>query len=90
MSTSSKNDPDLVGLETLRDWAIGTLQEWFQGYTDSSLETGFMQFKIVVVDNEIKKGNGFIFTVREGPFFHEDGELYECRVKVKKLGKKEA
>lgn len=89
MSTSSKSE-DPINEETLRDWAIGTLQEWFQGYTDASVDTAFMQFKIVVVDNENKKGNGFIFSVREGPYFAPDGELYEVRVKVKKLGKKES
>lgn len=76
---------DVIDEKTLRDWAIGTLQEWFQGYTDASVDTGFMQFKIVVVDNELDKGHGFVFSLREGPYFHEEGELYECRVKVKKV-----
>lgn len=80
---------EVINEETLRDWAIGTLQEWFQGYTDASLDTGFMQFKIVVVEDELKKGHGFVFTLREGPYYQDDGELYECRVKVKKLRKKE-
>jgi hypothetical protein len=90
MSDKPGEMSDALSKDQLQDWAIGTLQEWFQGYTDASLDTSFMQFKIVVVDNELDKGKGFVFAVREGPQFFPDGELYEVRVKVKKLGKKES
>lgn len=86
MSDDRPSGPPDTGIskEQLQDWAIGTLQEWFQGYTDSSVDTGFMQYKIVAVKDTPK---GFVFAVREGPFFAPDGELYEVKVKVKRLGK---
>ena len=86
MSTSSKK-PEEAGVKrkTLHSWAVGTLQEWFEGWTDASLDTGFMQYKII--HGEYTK-RGLIFRLQGGPGVPDPEGLYEVTVKVKKLGKK--
>jgi len=78
----------LLKRKTLQDWAVGTLAEWFQGYTDASVDTDFMQYKLVIIDDNVK--NGFLFEVREGPYFSGDipPELYVATVKVRKYKSK--
>lgn len=74
----------VVKRKTLLSWAVGTLQEWFEGWTDASLDTNFMQYKIV--HHEYTK-RGLIFGLRTGPGNPEPEpeELYEIIVKVKRI-----
>jgi hypothetical protein len=73
-----------VKRKTLMNWAVGTLQEWFEGWTDASLDTGFMQYKIV---HEEYTKRGLIFRLQGGPGEPDPEGVYEITVKVRKLGK---
>jgi hypothetical protein len=74
----------VVKRRTLLSWAVGTLQEWFEGWTDASLDTNFMQYKIV---HEEYTKRGLIFRLQTGPgnTEPEPEEVYEIIVKVKRL-----
>lgn len=87
MSTSSKNDPEPIGAEgpsrkQLLDWAVGTLQEWFEGWTDASLGTGFMQWKIEPTEYTDK---GMKFKLAGGPGTPDPEGEYEVIIKLKRL-----
>ena len=74
----------VVKRRTLLSWAVGTLQEWFDGWTDASLDTNFMQYKIV---HEEYTKRGLIFRLQNGPGNYEPDpeEVYEVIVKIKRL-----
>ena len=80
----AKSKPDTAGVKrkTLHSWAVGTLQEWLEGWTDASLDTGFMQYKIC--HDEYTK-RGLIFHLEGGPGVPDPEGVYEVIVKVKRL-----
>lgn len=69
-------------LRVLKDYAVGTLQQWFNGYTEIQNNT----MNRIIVRRYIK--NGVVFEVREGPEFISNDSLYVATVKVKRLGKR--
>lgn len=70
-------------LKALQSYAVGTLQEWFSGYTE--IHNGTMD-KIVV--RKYLWNKGIVFEVREGPEFLPNDSLFIATVKVKRLGKR--
>lgn len=73
--------PDGPSRKLLQSWAVGTLQEWFEGWTDASLGTGFMQWKIVPIEYT---DTGMKFTLIGGPGTPDPEGEYEVVVKVKR------
>lgn len=72
----------VVKRRTLLSWAVGTLQEWFEGWTDASLDTDFMQYKIV---HEEYTKRGLIFRLEGGYGAPDPDGVYEVIVKVRRL-----
>jgi hypothetical protein len=66
----------------LHEWAVGTLQEWFEGWTDKTVGTEFMQWKIV---QEEYTDNGLIFSLMGGMGTPNPEGRYEVKIKLKRL-----
>lgn len=62
-TSSSSNTADGPSRKQLQSWAVGTLQEWFEGWTDPTLGTEFMQWKIC---HEEYTDEGLIFSLQGG------------------------
>lgn len=73
-------------LRPLKDYAVGTLQQWFNGYTEIENRDGINTMDKIVIRRYTK--DGVVFEVREGPEFLANDSLFVATVKVKRLGKK--
>ena len=66
----------------LESWAVGTLQEWFRGWTDSQVGTDMMQFKLVPTEYT---DTGMRFKLEGGLGVPNPEGEYEVFVKVKRF-----